>query len=276
MSMTMMKSKHQLLLFINSVILFGAVRGSGQETLIGIRGPDFVVLGADSSLSQSIALTSSNLDKIMVLVDPRPTTEASKLNAHRQQTILAAAAGDPADSDKLLSLLCSHCTIREFEQGIGCDVEFYNEDGELLEECSKKGVDALQIAHLARREVSSRLRSRRQLQVCLLVAGLCSKHSNNNEVLSSSVTSNSLQPMLLWLDQYGSLQSIKYGAHGLGSNFALCKLLFDIDIYYIHLIGKCHISLPSTFFYLYLYKRESQRFSIRDIVKIFLEKKQLH
>ena len=33
-----------------------------------------------------------------------------------------------------------------------------------------------------------------------------------------------LAPKLFWLDQYGSLQSLRYGAHGYGSNFALSVL----------------------------------------------------
>lgn len=33
-----------------------------------------------------------------------------------------------------------------------------------------------------------------------------------------------LMPRLYWLDQYGSIQNLKYGAHGFGSNFALSVL----------------------------------------------------
>jgi len=46
---------------------------AGEDTLIGINGRDFIILGADSSIRSSISLTSTNVDKIRVLLDPFPT-----------------------------------------------------------------------------------------------------------------------------------------------------------------------------------------------------------
>ena len=41
---------------------------------------------------------------------------------------------------------------------------------------------------------------------------------------SKSQMETKLKPRLFWLDEYGSLQSIQYGAHGYGSNFCLSIL----------------------------------------------------
>ena len=130
-----------------TTFLVEASSAAGSETLIGIVGKDFILLGADSSVSQSIALTVSNVDKITPLIDPFPnndngyddlrrqktkvgitTSESvpetvsfvtkSKIRQQRgrgggrrrQQTIVAAAAGDAADSDKVLSILKAYGT----------------------------------------------------------------------------------------------------------------------------------------------------------------------
>ena len=303
---------------------------AGQETLIGVVGRDFVILGADSSSSSSVALTSSNLDKIIVLSDPFPVgrrreVETASAEHQRvaqsweQQPIAAAAAGDSADADRLLGLLAAHCTVREYEAGVGCDVEIVYDGSSrwplssttgpesssvasapasaptsaasLLRSTPPSGLDAEAVAHLARAEIAQSLRSRGQLKVCLLIAGmvraapLCrrksadsqrgdknemsdSNHSNQEDstfsarirrqieaaassfghtAQSTSTSSKSgaryqedilietqqqrqqswnsnLVPRLFWLDEYGSIQRLEYGAHGYASNFALSIL----------------------------------------------------
>ena len=223
---------------------------AGQETLIGIRGPDFIILGADSALSSrsSLALTASNMDKILLLVDPMNTgackDKVLPRRMYQQQTILAAAAGDPADADRLLSLLAAHCAIREYENGVGCDVEYVYCDEEEERDSTTKmrsevnysnldesGLNAEQVAFLARGEIAAGLRSAQRVQVCLLIAGLClvdgaRKDRTGIDLDSNSDTSNMhrLEPRLFWLDEYGSLQNIRYGAHGFGANFALSIL----------------------------------------------------
>ena len=195
-----------------------------------------MILGADSSISSNIALTASNLDKIMVLTDPFPYpdngSDQRKINVvHRQQPILAAAAGNPADADRLLSLLSAHCTIQEYGNGnVGCDVEFINADGdqEYGHDFSEMiGYNAEQVAHLARGEIWSSLRSRQQLRICLLVAGLCRCQAVACSSVVNELSAKNdmvLEPRLFWIDEYGSLQKIKYGSHGFGSNFALSIL----------------------------------------------------
>lgn len=212
---------------------------AGQETLVGVVGKDFVILGADSSISTSIAFTASNLDKIAILDGTR--------------TIAAAAAGDAADSDRLLGLLSAHCAIREYEHG--GDVTLVWMDDHTVPTTSQRpkcpqGLTVQEIAHLARNQIASSLRSRNQLKVCLLVAGMMMTSSDEIEsedfsrrlqqqASGTSATSNgeseptttnhlpvsgSIKPHLFWLDPYGSLQKIHYGAHGHGSNFVLSLL----------------------------------------------------
>ena len=270
---------------------------AGQETLIGVVGQDFVVLGADSSSSSSLALTSTKLDKIVLLSDPFPAGgrgdaggdstmsrstasnnggEAS--SSWEQQTIAAAAVGNAADADRLLGVLAAHCAVREYEAGIGCDVDtVYDGSSQPPLVSFPAGLDVDAVAHLARGEIAASLRSGRgQLTVCLLVAGmvradtrLCDstleeQGGNENDrtsidgtfagrirrqvdIAAASSTdigntpaltkvsraradeslihrSHPLIPRLFWLDEYGSIQRIEYGCHGIASNFALSIL----------------------------------------------------
>lgn len=238
-----------------------ASSAAGQETLVGVVGRDFVMLGADSSVSQSIALTASNLDKIAVLVDPLTTKE----EASEQQTIVAAAAGDAADADRLIGLLSAHCAICEFEAGVGCDVQVLDLEKDNSKDASPPGLSVTAVAHLARGQIASSLRSQQHFKVCLLIAGMVPSHGEKLEGTSSTSTfdkvghfvskqvqwqvetasqefrpldankkkllptkhadeSKLLEPRLFWLDEYGSLQKLKYGAHGFGANFCLSIL----------------------------------------------------
>lgn len=199
------------------------------------------------------------------------------------QSQLASQSPRPdSAADRLVGTLRAHAQIRELEAGIGNDAvcvfngqsKYYACDSEAsIGTFPTSGLDSEAIAHLARSEIASRLRSRQPLQLCLLVGGMVRcNHSqnvpstsqiqkspsfservqkqvitgsetysaNNNEkriankeqstlVASSNAQHQSqsnplLIPKLFWLDQYGSLQSLSYGAHGFGSNFALSIL----------------------------------------------------
>jgi 20S proteasome alpha/beta subunit len=275
-----------------------ASSAAGTETLVGIVGPDFILLGADSSISQSIALTASNLDKIAVIANPFPTGRPSSTSTstctpaltaqYQQQTIAAAAAGDAADADRLLGILRAHAAIREYEASVGCDVEVVDFSKDSANQNSNgltltpAGLSVEAAARLARGQIASQLRSRTPLKVCLLVAGMMpikdlpetstllttqlglsftseqvqrqvqkasfpylangSSSSSTSTTDSTSTTSTSqvaldtkdkatplsppskLRPYLYWLDEYGSLQKLQYGAHGHGSNFILSIL----------------------------------------------------
>lgn len=234
----------------------GASQAAGQETLIGIVGRDFVLLGADSSVSQGLALTASNLDKIAALVEPFPEGVEEKEDAPplsqplQQQAILVAAAGDAAISDRLVGLLRALCTIEEYGAGIGCDVKVVGGGPQPSHHLAPPGITVAGVAHRARAWLSAR---RPNGSVCLLVAGMEPvrpgsgtapfaarqvRDQTRRVAVTSSTTQNlpdnrkksssgaeespgTLTPKLFWLDELGSLQNVAYGAHGLGSNFVL-------------------------------------------------------
>ncbi|KAG7372700.1 proteasome endopeptidase complex protein [Nitzschia inconspicua] len=297
-----------------------ASQAAGTETLIGIVGKDFVLLAADSSVSQSIALTASNLDKIATLSNPFPdvsptTTKTTAIMSTirnegavhhpRQMAIAAAAAGNAADSDRLVTILRSYATIEEYKNGWGCDVDIVvpssSINDPMIKSSCRPGLDVDAMAHFTRRIIADSLRSSSPFQVCLLLAGMQYTASRNNninidngnsdETINNSLHSNEMQkqpqpsssslqttgnkfpshlvqrqtqqawgisppkervtnhvssssleslstslsatkcntisryePRLYWLDEYGSLQQVQYGAHGLGANFLLSIL----------------------------------------------------
>jgi 20S proteasome alpha/beta subunit len=256
---------------------------AGQETLMGIVGSDFVLLGADSSRSQSIALTATHVDKIAVLVDPQllSATSDATVAMTRQHAMAVAAAGDAADAERLVEILRAYAGLQEYEYSVGCDVTFvdcgspvggtHNKHGsESIQQQSPSsttaGIDVTAMAHVARQLIWNRMRSATPYRVCLLVAGMTTCESSSasypwrlatseSPLLServqaqiqsasvpftatsnegatsithsetqSTVSSSMLQPCLLWLDEYGSMQRIPYGAHGYGSMLILSLL----------------------------------------------------
>ncbi len=157
---------------------------AGKETLIGIVGQDFIVLGADTSISSSISLTTNSIDKIRVIVDPFPTVERRGITRHpnEQQVIAVASAGDFASSERLIGHLIAHTSSMEY-QHLGCDVKcVFNGEGGVDANAdhvhqnniihSPAGLDAESVAYLARGLIASSLRSRGQLNTCLLIAGM--------------------------------------------------------------------------------------------------------
>jgi 20S proteasome, alpha and beta subunits len=260
-----------------------ASSAAGQETLIGIKGKDFVLLGADSSASSSITVTSSSMDKIVLISNPIPFHgHRRRRQQQQQQPIIAVAnAGDKADCERLMGQLSIQSTQMEYESGLGADVcHVFHKDKENCpfmgreEKGSKKplsgGLDAETVAYLARDRIAKNMRSRNRLSVCLLVGGMVSTTAYRSNVVQGSIqdtthcevlvdeiqaqiqaaTSSFLtvaekcdatmvrehvlleesigdefyQPKLFWLDEYGSLLAVEYGAHGLGSNFILSIL----------------------------------------------------
>lgn len=273
-----------------------ASQAAGTETLVAVVGKDFVLVGADSSVSQSISLTASNLDKIAVVSEPfRYGDERTQQTTTRPScprygsssgTILAAAAGDAADADRLIGMLQAQAAIQEYQAGVGVDVDYIDtiidDYDNSLEQQQKQQQQQLQVesygltvdslAHLCRGQIARSLRSKTPMKVCLLIAGLqpvCRLDEGNTATTdttsfvadqvqrqvqqayatrrgesllvqeakatvaatatagtttSTSTTATTLIPRLYWLDEYGSLQNIQYGAHGHGSNFILSIL----------------------------------------------------
>lgn len=258
-----------------------ASSAAGQETLIGIKGKDFLIFGADSSTSSSITVTSSSIDKIKLISNPFPNgIQGDKTGYEVQQVIAVASAGESADCERLVCQLSLHATQVEYENGLGSDVQCVFHDGQLQFEKGKyssecAGLDAEAIAYFARESIAKAMRTRNRMSACLLIGGMVptrdasenntivrddvefgeltkpmregvsyteriqaqvqaatrpltqnvnNKNAQSNADISETSQSNEYEPKLFWLDEYGSLQIIDYGAHGLGSNFALSIL----------------------------------------------------
>ncbi|KAK1748624.1 hypothetical protein QTG54_000563 [Skeletonema marinoi] len=171
---------------------------AGQDTVIGIVGRDFVMMGADTSSSGGggISLTSSNIDKLAVIHDGGGDDALNNMlhtdndisssdcfsnkRSVEQQAIVVGFAGDAADADVMAGTLKIHTQVREYEAGIGNDI-VCTFDGEsssatisnvALGSISPAGLDAESIAYFARKEIATRMRSRQPLQLCLLVGGM--------------------------------------------------------------------------------------------------------
>ena len=168
--------------------------GTTTETLIGVVGKDFVLLGADSSMSQSIIVTANNMDKIAVVADPGPINPHQVSLAH-QQTLAVAVAGDPADTSQVVGLLRAYATIEEYEKGVGCDVDFFDSAGVQQNNDSPAGLTVHALACLARQLIYQQLRTRTPLRVGMLVAGMMLPNEDDSvlfsvdDVLGSSISS---------------------------------------------------------------------------------------
>lgn len=175
------------------------------------------MMGADTSSSGggSIALTSSNIDKLAVIHDGGGGDILNSLygsddddiiskmqrRSVEQQAIVVGFAGDAADADRLAGTLKIHTQVREYEAGIGNDVTC-TFDGDLYDQMSSSsslsksravlgtispsGLDAESIAYFARKEIATRMRSRQPLQLCLLVGGMvrCASSANYSKIPS--------------------------------------------------------------------------------------------
>ena len=286
---SLMSFCRQLLLYLLSISYHHvkASSAAGQETLIGIKGRDFVILGADSSASSSITVTSNRMDKITLISNPHPFPEISGFHKLRQQVIAVASVGDRADCERLLGQLSIHATQMEYENGLGSDVKRVFHKGMTEDAFQNKkfnlwkgGLDAETAAYLARDRIAKNMRTKNRLNTCLLIGGMVAttgflgkrdskyltrddgvtiSEQNNHETVHESSFADQIQaqvqaatswfesgsaktsartiacvpepnsnddyePKLFWLDEYGSLMAIEYGAHGLGSNFILSIL----------------------------------------------------
>lgn len=270
-----------------------ASTAAGQETLIGIKGKDFVLLGADSSASSSITVTSSSMDKITLISNPFPfhetwhQTDIQRYHHHQQQQqpiIAVASAGDKADCERLVGQLSMQVSQMEYEIGLGSDVcHVFHRDkenrpvmgrGEGPKGRMLVGLDAETVAYLARDRIAKNMRTRNRLSVCLLIGGMvpnsvirsnviqgpkedesirvpvavahdiqaqvkaattsfitsvgntsgAMNHDRIDALREASLCEDEYEPKLFWLDEYGSLMAVEYGAHGLGSNFILSIL----------------------------------------------------
>ena len=260
-------------------LLLQIAAASNAETLVGIVGPDFVMLGADTNVAQNIVVTSSHMDKIYTVHHDNNSHHGNR--HHHDPVAVAAASGDIADVKDLISFLQEKAAIQAHESSsyiygrMSSDVEVISlaDEGRSTPAAAAvtlpAGLSVTAVAKLARSSISQRLRSRAPYQVRLLVAGMQHERPasaalarletgkaqsylsgevqqqiqeasspfvvsikqeepvqerSNMAASSSSSTSSTLRPCLYWLDEYGSLQRIRYASHGLGSNFLLAIL----------------------------------------------------
>lgn len=174
-----------ILLSTTLVSVHASTTAAGLETLMGIRGRDFVLLGADTAVGQGggVVWTATAVDKIAVLQN----------NNDDNDQVMTAVAGDAADTDRLVGLLRAQAALYEYEQGPGTDVRYLrlvdmgggDDEGTSKKLLSNHGFDHLtndengaatytvtQVAQLARAQIAQQLRSRSPLRVALLVAGM--------------------------------------------------------------------------------------------------------
>jgi hypothetical protein len=90
-----------------------------------------------------------------------------------------AAAGAPADTDRMIAMLKAHATICEYEASVGCDVDTIDTNKALSKDAllvsspaRATGLSVQAVAHLARTHIATQLRSRSPSNICLLVAGM--------------------------------------------------------------------------------------------------------
>ena len=92
------------------VVVRGQQSAAGQDTLIGVVGRDFVLIGADTAASSGgIAITSSSVDKVAVVHDggrflssgeASDDVESLRREGLSQQAIAVGFAGDIADGER--------------------------------------------------------------------------------------------------------------------------------------------------------------------------------
>jgi 20S proteasome alpha/beta subunit len=237
---------------------------SSTDTIIGVTGKDFVMIGYQESITSSILVTSSTVNKLHVIREPRSSGEV----------VAIAAAGELPDVHELVSQIRADAAMQDYAAMV--DVEFV--DLKPTDETMwygeapnpSQGLSVTAIAKLARTHIAQNLRSAAPYRVGLLVTGMHretnrpwgvasrtkaflkdstldfvsghvqrqlqgsvsalevseeEKETHRGDPEKKSLTADTkLQPYLYWLDEYGSIQKIGYGSHGLGSNFVLAVL----------------------------------------------------
>lgn len=254
---TMYKRNYAPMLFLSALTLLlslprvaKANTAASLETLIGIRGPDFVLLGADTAVGPGVVWTATRVDKIAVLND----------HDTAMRRCLVAVAGDAADADFLVGLLQAQATLYAYQSGLGTVKHVHVGETSKITPSSAwndshtSHYSVSQMAKLARSQISKQLRSSAQARVCLLVAGMepCMVDGAGEVVISAPETqrlqsqirqatpveSRDAQseqrvaerinnpppndksiPQLYWIDELGTLINLPYCSHGIGSMF---------------------------------------------------------
>jgi len=164
----------------------GGVNAAGeQDTLVGIQGKNFVVLGADKAFSRSIVVMRQDFKKLR------------QIDSNKAMAI----SGDQSSTELFTQIVTRNLCLENLES---------------LGPISTKAA-----AHFARHEISTALRKQPYGVSCLIAGFDQSCQTAGSEMLSSV---DEGVPALFWLDQFGSLQRVKHAAHGYASNLILSLL----------------------------------------------------
>jgi 20S proteasome alpha/beta subunit len=283
-----------------SRVFVRAATAAGTETLIGIRGNGFVLLAADMGISSNgVAFTSTHADKIHQL--PPNTLIAAVGDAADTDRLISLLQAEchiynyesfgswNDDVDWI------NCSTADDEDAGSTDTS-----SPILPKISATSSSLLSvdcIAQMARHKVAERLHTSTPLHVCGLIAGMNHKHSDGSEqdnsavaqhiqqqlftVISSLRTSENAQefevppdsesevsmsqPLLYWLDEYGSLvENVPYGVHGYASDmlWAILDKGYQPNMSLSEALGllkKCIYQLKMR----YVINSQSQKFCIK-------------
>ncbi|CAB9513611.1 Proteasome subunit beta type-2 [Seminavis robusta] len=257
MSKTRRQCTCPLVVFLLSVAaLFSDATAQNTDTVIGIAGRDFVMMGYLDTVTSNILVTSAVINKVHVMRESE------------EETVVIAATGDLPDVETLMAQIREQVEMEDFAAMAHVDFEDLQQSTPIPARTS--GLSVTAIAKLARTCIAQNLRTASPYRVGLLLAGMHSPKRSPpgrslfgvttarkkalagkpdhvagqvQQQLQRSTSSFSLEaeneapeettataparkeePHLYWLDEYGSLQKIWYGSHGLGSNFVLAVL----------------------------------------------------
>jgi len=181
-----------------------------QETILGIQGKGFVLLGADRSFARSIVVMKQNFSKMRAL----------------DQNKILAVSGDQSSAEVFSQIIQRNLCLEEQESGTPISTEA--------------------AARFARNEIAQALR-KNPFGVSCLLGGV--DIPGNGDQIDGKCTTARPRPSLFWIDQYGSLHRLSYGAHGYASNFLLSLLdreVIDEDMDIktaIEIAKKCFLQL---------------------------------
>ncbi|RHY86398.1 hypothetical protein DYB35_002444 [Aphanomyces astaci] len=173
-----------------------------MESLFGIVGKDFVILGADSKVARSILVYKDDEDKVC------PCMICSFIHhpSHDQSAQMQAL-----DSHKLIAGAGPQADRVEFCEYIQKNLKLY----QLTNGVTLNGHAA---ANYVRGELAQRLR-KAPVQLNLLLGAFDVANPN-----APATAATGGVPSLYWADYFGALNKVNYGAQGYGAHFCLSIL----------------------------------------------------
>ncbi|KAH8412732.1 hypothetical protein KR009_004975 [Drosophila setifemur] len=156
-----------------------------METILGIKGPDFVMLASDTMQAKSlIFMKDGNYSKLDLKVQNNNGTSPDQSKIQRLSDFnMLATVGDGGDTLQFTDYISKNMHLYKISNG-------YN-------------LSAKAAAHFTRKNLADYLRTNTRYQVAMLLAGY-------DEVDG---------PDLHYIDSLGAAQSINHAGHGWGSMF---------------------------------------------------------